>query len=253
MLASDIDSQVRTIRRYTMAQASSFYRKAAAISMIGAGVLILAGVLIGPWQPDDSLRTYLLTYAAEPVRAQTSAVVLHFGFLLLLPTILGLAMVTQQARILNRIGLGLGILGAGTLPGLLIVDFYDIAIGQMLPIEQGIALEEKVESMSGQLIIFLPTIVGLLVALILLGIAAWRVGFAPWWSPALVVAGFILPYFVGEGFGVGSAIGAAITLIGLTDLGRRMLTQSPEQTSEENGGLERRRFQRKPPSPSTAA
>ena len=75
-----------------MAQASSFYRKAAGISMIGAGVLILAGVLIGPWQPDDSLRTYLLTYAAEPVRAQTSAVVLHFGFLLLLPTILGLAM-----------------------------------------------------------------------------------------------------------------------------------------------------------------
>jgi hypothetical protein len=48
-----------------------------------------------------------------------------------------------------------------------------------------------------------------------------------------VVAGFVFPYFVGEGFGVGSAIGAAITLIGLTDLGRRMLTQSPEQTSAE--------------------
>ena len=232
-----------------MAQASSFYRKAAGISMIGAGVLILAGVLIGPWQSDDSWRTYLLTYAAEPVRAQTSAVVLHFGFLLLLPTILGLAMVTQQARLLNRIGLGLGILGAGTLPGLLIVDFYDIAIGQMLPIEQGIALEEKVESMSGQLIIFVPTIVGLLLALTLLGIAAWRVGFAPWWSSALVVAGFVLPD--GEGFGAGSAIGAAITLIGLTDLGRRMLTQAPEQTSAENGGLPQ--FQRKPPSPSTAA
>ncbi len=43
-------------------------------------------------------------------------------------------------------------------------------------------MEEQVGRYAGTLVIFLPTVAGTVMAFVLLAAAAWRVGFAPWWS-----------------------------------------------------------------------
>ena len=151
---------------------------------------------------------------------------LHFGYLLLLPAALGLAMVSHAAPRLRAAGLVCAILGLGTLPGLLVIDFYDLAIAHTLPIEQGVQVEEHVGRYAGTMVIFVPTIVGTVVSFVLLAAAAWRVGFAPWWSSIALVTGMILMAVVRVGGPVGTGIAAALLLVGLGELGRRMIRHS---------------------------
>ncbi len=120
-----------------------FDRIATGISMLAAGPLILAGMLSSVWETDDSPAAMLQTYLVDPTRSQISAVLLHFGFLLLLPAALGLAMVSHAAPRLRAAGLVCAILGLGTLPGLLVIDFYDLAIAHTLPIEQGVRWKSR--------------------------------------------------------------------------------------------------------------
>jgi hypothetical protein len=212
----------------------TFDRIATALSMFAAGPLILAGMLTGVWEEGDTTAAYLETYLVDPGRSQLSALLLHAGYLLLLPCVLGLAMVTRDAPRLRAFGLSFGILSLSTLPGLLIIDFYDLALAQTIPIEDGAAVLDRVGEYPGLLLMFLPTMAGLVLSFALLALAAWRVRFTPWWSSALlflgltslvVVRGAPLPLVVAEA--------AALTL-GLWDVARRLLTAPPSATADRD-------------------
>ena len=206
---------------------SRFDRRATGLSMLAAGPLILAGMLTSVWEQDDSLASYLQTYLVDPGRSQLSAVLLHFGYLLLLPALLGLAMVTRKAPRLRAAGLLFGIPALATLPGILIIDFYDMALAQTLPLEDAVAVAEKVGEYPGTLLFFLPTMVGLVLSFVLLGIAAGRVGFVPWWSAALLVVGVTL-MTMHRGAGLFfTVVEVGLLTVGLSDVGRRLLSGSP--------------------------
>lgn len=215
---------------------SRFDRIATGLSMLAASPLILAGMLTSVWEQDDSLASYLQTYLVDPGRSQLSALLLHFGYLLLLPALLGLAMVSREAPRLRAAGLLFGIPAVATLPGILIIDFYDMALAQTLPIEQAVAVAEKVGEYPGTLLLFLPTMVGLVLSFALLGVAIWRVGFVPGWSAALLVVGMTL-MVVHRGAGpVFIVIEVGLLTIGLSDAGRRLLVMS-RPPAEVLGGV----------------
>jgi hypothetical protein len=205
--------------------ANRFDRVAAGLAMIAAGPVILAGLLTSVWEKNDSLAAYLQSYLIDPDRSQISALLLHIGYLLLVPILLGLAIVSHTRPRLRAAGLTLGLLGGATLPGLLVIDFYDMALAHTLPIGQGVAVEEQVSRYWGTLAIFLPTMAGLVLGMTLLGIAAWRAGFAPWWSMLPFLAGFITTT-VSRGGHTVTIIGIILMTAGLIDLGRRMITSA---------------------------
>lgn len=202
---------------------SRFDRLATGLAALAAGPTILAGMFLGVWEADETVRAYLQTYLVDPDRSQLSAVLLHFGYLLLLPALLGLAAVTRAAPRLRATGLVFGMLGLSTLPGLLVVDFYDLALAQTLPLDQAVAVVDATEQYWGPLVLFIPTMLGILLAVVLLSVAACRVGFLPWWSAALLIAGIALLTFVRGGGLTTAVISTAVLGLGLTDAGWRLI------------------------------
>jgi hypothetical protein len=88
----------------------------------------------------------------------------------------------------NAAGL-LAFLGATTLPGLLITDFYDSAIGQVAGVDTTARVNEMMEGMWGAKAILLPGLAGFLLALPVAALAAWRAGLVRWWAVVAVVGG----------------------------------------------------------------
>ena len=85
----------------------------------------------------------------------------------------------------------LGFVGMTTLPGLLFIDWYDSAIGQVHGgAEAVVAVQDKMsETMWGIPWFTTPGILGLMVALPLATIALWRGGVVRWWAFVAVLAG----------------------------------------------------------------
>lgn len=205
------------------ADTSRFDRVGAALAALAAGPLILAGFLTTVWEDDGSTTAYLATYLVDPARSQVAAVLLHFAYLLFLPVLLGIASVSHAAPRLRAAGLVATVVGASTLPGLLITDFYALALVQELSLAQAVAVEERVGAYPGALLIFLPTLVGLALAMALLGAAAWRSGFLPAWSAGLLVASF-LAFTLTHGTALWVNVALILVLsVAFTDLARRLL------------------------------
>jgi hypothetical protein len=212
-----------------------FDRIATGLCMLLAGPLILAGLLTSVWESGDSVSAALRAYLVDPARSEVSAVLLHFGYLLLLPTALGLAMVSHGAPRLRAAGLVAAVLGLSTLPGLLIIDFYDLALVAVLPLEQAARVEEQVGGYAGTLVIFLPTMFGIASSFVLLAAAAWRAGFAPWWSAVALGTGLLALTLIRSGGLPVVTVAAALLLVGLADLGRRMILSAyrrPEEAAQ---------------------
>lgn len=202
---------------------SRFDRVGAALAALAAGPLVLAGFLTTVWEDDGSTAASLATYLVDPARSQVAAVLLHFAYLLFLPVLLGLASVSHAAPRLRAAGLVATVVGAGTLPGLLITDFYALALVAELPLGQAVAVEDRAASYPGALAIFLPMIFGLALAVLLLGVAAWRSGFLPAWSAALLIVSF-LGFTLARGIPLWVSVALIVALIvAFTDLARRLL------------------------------
>jgi hypothetical protein len=200
-----------------------FDRIATGLCAVIAGPIILAGMATSVWAPDESLASLMRSYLVDPARSQVSAILLHFGYLLLLPTALGLATVTHETPRLRACGLIFAICGLSTLPGLLAIDFYDLALAQTLTIEQAVAVEEQVDRYTGPYVLIIPTIVGMVVSFACLSIGAWRVRFLPWWTSALILIG-ITAMAVHRGTTLlPAAIEVGLLTVGLADLGRRLI------------------------------
>ena len=169
--------------------ATNFRRTATGLSLIGATLLALAGLLATPWETEDNLAAYLDALAANPVQGQVAATLLHFGFLLYVPAFVGLlALLRTRGVVLGHIGVTLAILGWASISGFLIVDFYDLALAEALPRAEGVAIEERVEGYPGILAFFLPGFVGSMIGPPLVACALWRAGHVGLWLPLGAVA-----------------------------------------------------------------
>jgi hypothetical protein len=155
-----------------------------------AGLLAIVGAVADPAVGEDG-RPLWQKYADNPDPLQWKSFGFHwaYAFWTMGAFMLAGLVRTRGVWIANVAGL-LAFVGATTLPGLLVVDFYDSAIGQVA----GVGTTEQVndlmeDTMWGITAIAVPGVVGFLLCLPVAAFAAWRAGFVRWWAPLAVLGG----------------------------------------------------------------
>jgi hypothetical protein len=183
-------------------------------------VLLVAGVFLDP-DIDASGRELAREYAENPGREQFSALAFHFAFVMWAPIVFALVgLVRGRGAWLANIAAVLATLGATTLPGFLLTDFYDIAIYGELGGDAWQQVNDRIEELPGAIILFLTGFLGHMLCLPLALFGAWRARLAPLWVPvgisvAIVAAQALKP------FGSGLLILAA-AMVGLAFVFARM-------------------------------
>ena len=97
---------------------------------------------------------------------------------------------------LANVGATLAFLGITTIPGFLLADFYDSAIGQHVGVDGALAIEEAMSGMWALTVMASTGVVGLILCLPVAATAAWWAGLVPWWAPVAATAGIIGGFFV---------------------------------------------------------
>ena len=147
------------------------------------------------------------------------AVLLHYGYMGIVPMLLALAAMTRSRwRIGGNIGLALSLPGAFAVTGMLVTDFYDLAIRQSLPAEQAVAVSNAAEELPLAGLVGGPLIMLTFVGMTVLGVAAWQAGFFHWAMVLPVpasVATIALPVGAVQGITQGALLGLFMVLVGV--------------------------------------
>jgi hypothetical protein len=185
-------------------------RVAGGAVVVAAGVVTLAGFLTCPWENLPGQDAYLRSLLSNPPMAMLSMVLLHYGYLLFVPTVFVLArLARRRSPKLAATGLVLGVLGSG-LSGLVVTDAYDLSLAQHVPFAQALAVEDGI-SVQGMLAIALPSAFGTIIGLVLVLAAMWRARWISWIPAVVMLAGWAV------GFGAHTLIraGACAVLVAL--------------------------------------
>jgi hypothetical protein len=208
-----------------------FSRIVAAVALVLAPIVTLAGMLATPWEKEATTASYHDALAAHPEQAGIAALLLHFGYLLLLPAALGVLHLTRRhTPKVAHIGGALAVIGLATLPGLLVTDYYDLALAQNLPRAQSVEIADSAMTWPAG-VMLATTIAPMFFGLVTLMVAAVRTGVAPVWAPVAVAVGWILPFASGTGL-VPAAVGAALIGAALIPLGVKVAGMSDQAWAE---------------------
>jgi hypothetical protein len=181
---------------------------AAAVS----GVLIVAAFFLDP-DIGASGRELAREYAENPGLIQLSALSLRFAFaLLVLPSFALIRAVRERGAWLANVAGLCAVLGMTTLPGFLLVDFYDVAIYGELGGDAWQAVADRLEELPGATFMFITGFFGFFLTLPLALLAAWRARLLPWWPALVVTVGEIAAQAVPGGFGLLLMAAALIAL-----------------------------------------
>jgi hypothetical protein len=196
-----------------VSSALAFRRWALVLLPIVAAVLIVAGVFLDP-DIDASGRELAEEYAANPGVTQLSALSFHFAFVAWAPLVFALVgLVRGRGAWLANVAAILAVLGATTLPGFLIVDFYDIAIVDTVGGEAYDDVTDRLEELPGATVLFITGFLGHLLCLPVALFAAWRAMLLPLWVPLVVSAATIAAEIV-QPFGSGLLV-LAVAMVAL--------------------------------------
>jgi hypothetical protein len=192
--------------------ALSFRRFAAVWALVLSGVLIVFAFFMDPDIGAEG-RELARAYAENPGRIQLSAHGLRLAFaLLIVPVFVLISMIREQgAWVANAAGI-LAVLGMTTMPGLLVVDFFDIAIYGELGGDAWQAVSDRLEELPGMIIMFVSAFVPFVLALPLIFLAAWRGGLLSWRPGVLALAGLVAAQAVPGGIGLLIWAGVLIVL-----------------------------------------
>lgn len=169
-------------------------RRATAAYLLSGAVVSAVGFAVTPWEDEQTTRSYLDAMAANPTRAQISALLLHLGYLLLVAGAFGiLATLARSGGLAMKIGGVLTVVGATTMPGLLMTDAYDMAIAKELPRDVGVRVSDAAGELAMSSVILIVAMLGFIVGGALLVIALWRAKQVPGIAPILVVLGWVVP------------------------------------------------------------
>jgi hypothetical protein len=206
--------------------AETFYRRGSGLAALFSGALVFLSILMIPFDGVGS-EGYLRSNAEHPDAIRWAAVVLHYGFLLLVPAAFGMAHLARRgSRRLSNVGLLLAVLGSG-LSGLMAIDFYDLALAQHLPMEDAVRVYDAAAADAGlaPVLIQVPSVFGTLLGGVLLTVALARAGFVRWPVPVLLAAGWLVFFATAQHF-VGAAIGTGMLALAMAVIGVRVLYSS---------------------------
>jgi hypothetical protein len=165
-------------------------RWAAAGALITGPFLWAAGMLTSPEQESMADADYIGSLARDITQSEISALFLHYGNLLLGLGILAAPMLVRGRRggRLVVVGSLLAALGFTNVSGMILSDWWNIAIGTLLPIEQAAEVFAMVKG-SDLLWIWNGTELLSLLGPVLVLVGLARAGVLGWYTLALMVAG----------------------------------------------------------------
>ena len=223
-----------------VAPATRFRRRALGAAAVIGGLLTAAGFVTTVWETAEGTQAYHDSLVVDPLRSPIAALLLHFGYFGLVPVLLALGIMTRRRwTVVGNIGLGLGLGGALALPGLLVTDFYDIALRQSLPAEQAAAVSDAAAALPLAGFVGGPLIMAMFVGMTVAGIAAWRAGFFHWTVASLIALSFVVPFVVPLGTVSGIGQGAFLALF-MIAAGVAALRMTDEEWASGTRGAGRR-------------
>jgi hypothetical protein len=131
-------------------------------------------------------------YTAHPGPLQFKSLGFHWSYAFwIAPALLVAPYVRGRGAWLANVTAFVGFVGMTTLPGLLFVDWYDSAIGQLYGVDAVAGVNELMtDTMWGPQVFVMPGMIGFVLGLPLAAITLWRAGLVRWWALAAVVGGF---------------------------------------------------------------
>jgi hypothetical protein len=173
----------------------------------------VAGVFLDP-DIEAEGRELAREYAENPGREQVSALTFHFAFVMWAPIVFALVgIVRGRGAWLANFAAVLATLGATTLPGFLLVDFYDIAIYGELGGDAWDQVNDRLEELPGATILFITGFLGHFLCLPVALFAAWRGRLVSIWVPLAFTAASLAAQWL-QPFGSGLLVLAA-AMVGL--------------------------------------
>jgi hypothetical protein len=166
-------------------------------SPVLAGLLAVVGAYADPAAGLSGPEMQAI-YAANPGPLQFKSLGFHWAYAFwFVPALLIAPYVRGKGAWLANITAVIGFVGISTLPGMLLSDWFESAIGQAFGPEGNVAVMAQLDQMWGVPVMTLPGMVCLVLALPLTAVTLMRAGLARWWALAAVVAGFAA--FMGSG------------------------------------------------------
>jgi hypothetical protein len=175
-------------------------RIAGAALPIGAAAFA-AGILTSPIATGDDRASYLESLGRDPALTELSAVLLHYGNLLLGVGALALPLLVRGRRgwLPTLVGALLSALALLGTSGALFSDWMHMELARNLPIDQAAAISEQVLGAPLQQLCFgLDPLLLLGLPLVVFGLC--RAGVLGWWALGAVVVGTVLlPFSPAQG------------------------------------------------------
>ncbi|WP_203791060.1 hypothetical protein [Paractinoplanes rishiriensis] len=209
-----------TIATTNTANPARTWRRLAGAALIAWPLMHFGGFVTSP--PGETHEPAVFREHATLV--QISAVLLHYSAVLIVAVVLGMAYLLYDRMPRLAVGAAIvGVLAAVNGSGLLMMDFYDLALAETIPDAQAVAVTGQAAAYGGFVYGFLlpafllhPVLIGLTVALV-------RAGLARWWQPVLLVGGLALPFLVADQPAAVQALGAVLILGALAPTAVRVL------------------------------
>jgi hypothetical protein len=196
-----------------LAPLTRFRRVGGALSLLASGTLVFASLAMIPYQ-NETPAEYLQTGVDHTTNILWAAVVLHFGYLLLVPAAFTLIRLARRrnpkmsivAWILSGLGMGLS--------GIIVVDFYDVALANALPADEALRIFDLAASYGQGALIAAPSVIGMALGINLALYVAWRAGATPIYPLVLNVVGWLVfTFFSGDAWL--PSVGSSLVAIGL--------------------------------------
>ena len=183
------------------------------LALIASGTLVFASLAMIPWE-NQTDEAYLQTGVDHTSNILWAMVVLHYGFLLLLPAALTLVRLARRgARKTSLVAMVLAGLGAG-ISGLVAIDAYDVALANALPMDEALRIWNLAGSYGQGALIALPSIAGVAIGTNLAMFAAWKARAIPLLPVVLSVVGWLVFTFF-SGDAILPSVGTGLVAIGM--------------------------------------
>lgn len=188
--AAESTSLQTTAARPTRLRSSILVRRLLLVAApVLAGLFAIIGTAADPAAGISGVEMWKL-YAENSETLQWKSFGLHWSYTFwALPALGAWGFIRSRGAWLANIAGFFGIVGISMLPGMLIVDFYDSAIGQVAGVETIAEVYGAFESMWAIDAMVLPGNISLMLSLPLAAAAFWRAGLARWWSFTAVILG----------------------------------------------------------------
>ncbi len=167
-------------------------------------------------------------YIAHPDPLQWKSTGYHWAYAFwIAPALLLAGLVRGKGAWLANAAAVLGFAGMVTLPGMLIVDWYQSAVGQLHGIDATLALEEHMmATMWGPAGFMTVGMAGFVLGLPLAVAAQWRAGRMRWWAFAATLAAYAA-FLVGNSTWWGCAVAAVFLAVLAVAIARATRSTEP--------------------------